>query len=178
MSTEDKNKDIPDDDFDLDMEETTQVEEQSEVEQLKEELGKEKDKFLRLFAEFENYKRRTSKERMELFKTASQDVMVSMLPVLDDFERALLHTEDDKEAEHLRKGVLLIYQKLLSTLERNGLIKMEIASGDAFNADEHEAITQIAAPKDDLKGKIIDVVEKGYKLGDKIIRFPKVVTGF
>ncbi|MGJ8592486.1 MAG: nucleotide exchange factor GrpE [Aquaticitalea sp.] len=177
MSKEDINKNSEDEDFDFDIDHTSQVEEQSEEEQLKEDLGKEKDKFLRLFAEFENYKRRTAKERIELFKTASQDVMVSMLPVLDDFERALLHTEDDKEAEHLRKGVLLIYQKLLSTLEKNGLTKMEIATGDTFNADEHEAITQIAAPTDDLKGKIIDVVEKGYKLGDKIIRFPKVVTG-
>jgi molecular chaperone GrpE len=178
MTKKNINEDIEDDDFDLDIEDTTQLEEQSDEEQLKEELGKEKDKFLRLFAEFENYKRRTSKERMELFKTASQDVMVSMLPVLDDFERALLHTEDDKEAEHLRKGVLLIYQKLLSTLEKNGLTKMEIGAGDSFNPDEHEAITQIAAPSEKLKGKIIDVVEKGYKLGDKIIRFPKVVTGF
>lgn len=178
MSKKEKNKHIEEDAFDLDIEDTTEVVEQSVEDQLKEELGKEKDKFLRLFAEFENYKRRTSKERMDLFKTASHDVMVSMLPVLDDFERALLHTEDDKEAEHLRKGVLLIYQKLLSTLEKNGLIKIEVESGDSFNADEHEAITQIAAPSDNLKGKIIDVVEKGYKLGDKIIRFPKVVTGF
>lgn len=178
MSKKDKNEDIDKEDFDFDNEENTQVEEQSAEDQLKEELGKEKDKFLRLFAEFENYKRRTAKERMEFFKTASQDVMVSMLPVLDDFERALLHTEDDKEAEHLRKGVLLIYQKLLSTLEKNGLTKMEIEQGDSFNPDEHEAITQIAAPSDELKGKIIDVVEKGYKLGDRIIRFPKVVTGY
>ncbi len=178
MSKKDNNENIEDDDFDFDIEDTTEVEDQPAEEQLKEELGKEKDKFLRLFAEFENYKRRTAKERIDLFKTASQDVMVSMLPVLDDFERALLHTEDDKEAEHLRKGVLLIYQKLLSTLERNGLTKIEVAQGDAFNSDEHEAITQIAAPSDELKGKIIDVVEKGYKLGDRIIRFPKVVTGF
>ena len=104
--------------------------------------------------------------------------MKSILPVLDDFERALTHIEDDKEAEDLRKGVLLIYQKLLSTLEQKGLTKVEVKAGDAFNADEHEAITQIAAPTDDLKGKIVDVVEKGYKLGDKVIRFPKVVTGF
>jgi molecular chaperone GrpE len=133
---------------------------------------------MRLFAEFENYKKRTSKERIELFKTASEDLMKSILPVLDDFERALTHIEDDKEAEDLRKGVLLIYQKLLSTLEQKGLTKVEVKAGDAFNADEHEAITQIAAPTDDLKGKIVDVVEKGYKLGDKVIRFPKVVTGF
>jgi len=110
-------------------------------EQLQEELKKEKDKFLRLFAEFENYKKRTSKERMDLFKTASQDVMVSMLPVLDDFERALSHIEDDKEAEDLRKGVLLIYQKLLSTLEQKGLEVVAVSKGDVFNADDHEAIT-------------------------------------
>jgi len=146
-------------------------------EQLQEELKKEKDKFLRLFAEFENYKKRTSKERMDLFKTASQDVMVSMLPVLDDFERALSHIEDDKEAEDLRKGVLLIYQKLLSTLEQKGLEVVAVSKGDVFNADDHEAITQIPAPTEDLKGKIIDVIEKGYKLGEKVIRFPKVVIG-
>ncbi len=177
MSKKDKNEHI-DNEAELENENTTQIEEQSVEERLNEELGKEKDKFLRLFAEFENYKRRTAKERMDMFKTASQEVMVSLLPVLDDFERALLHTEDDKEAEHLRKGVLLIYQKLVSTLEKNGLEKIEVAQGDSFNADEHEAITQIAAPSDELKGKIIDVVEKGYKLGDKVIRFPKVVTGY
>lgn len=178
MSKKDKQKQHDLNEMELDIEDVTQVEEQSTEEQLKEELVKEKDKFMRLFAEFENYKKRTSRERIELFKTASQDVMVSMLPVLDDFERALLHTEDDKEAEHLRKGVLLIYQKLLSTLEKNGLTKIEVVQGDTFNADTHEAITQVAAPSDELKGKIIDVIEKGYKLGDKVIRFPKVVTGF
>ncbi|MFD2824199.1 nucleotide exchange factor GrpE [Lacinutrix iliipiscaria] len=149
----------------------------SEEEKLQEEIKLEKDKFLRLFAEFENYKKRTTKERIELFKTASQDVMVSLLPVLDDFERALSHIEDDKEAEDLRKGVLLIYQKLLSTLEQKGLSVVKVAQGDLFNADDHEAITQIPAPNEDLKGKVIDVVEKGYKLGEKVIRFPKVVIG-
>jgi len=146
-------------------------------EKLQEELKQEKDKFLRLFAEFENYKKRTSRERIELFKTASQDVIVSLLPILDDFERALSHIDDDKEAEELRKGVLLIYQKLLSTLEQKGLSVVKVEKGDAFNADDHEAITQIPAPSDDLKGKVIDIVEKGYKLGDKVIRFPKVVIG-
>jgi len=153
------------------------VEELSVEEQLQEQLGQEKDKFLRLFAEFENYKKRTSKERIDLFKTASQDVIVSLLPILDDFERALLHIEDDKEAEELRKGVLLIYNKLLQALQQKGLSKIEIEKGVAFDADHHEAVTQIPAPTDDMKGKIIDVVEKGYKLGDKIIRFPKVVIG-
>ena len=103
--------------------------------------------------------------------------MLAMLPVLDDFERALAHIEDDKEAEELRKGVLLIYTKLLTTLNQKGLEKIETNAGDVFDADMHEAITQIPAPSDDLKGKIVDVVEKGYKLGEKVIRFPKVVIG-
>lgn len=137
----------------------------------------EKNKYLRLFAEFENYKKRTSKERIELFKTANQEVMTVLLPVLDDFERALTHIEDDKEAEELRKGVLLIYQKLIKTLEQKGLTVLEVKPGDIFDAEVHQAITQIPAPSDDLKGKIIDCVEKGYKLGDKIIRHPKVVVG-
>lgn len=144
---------------------------------VEEQLDKEKDKFLRLFAEFENYKRRTSKERVELFKTANQELMTVLLPVLDDFERALTHIEDDKEAEELRKGVLLIYQKLLSTLEQKGLSVAEAKAGDVFDAEIHEAITQIPASSKKMKGKIVDVVEKGYKLGDKIIRFPKVVIG-
>jgi len=164
------------------IEETTDQEvvdtkELSVEEKLQEELKQEKDKFLRLFAEFENYKKRTSRERIELFKTASQDVIVSLLPILDDFERALSHIDDDKEAEALRQGVLLIYQKLLSTLEQKGLSVVKVEKGDTFNADDHEAITQIPAPSDDLKGKVIDIVEKGYKLGDKVIRFPKVVIG-
>ena len=165
----------------VDIKDNELQEEETEVisveEQLQTELKSEKDKFLRLFAEFENYKKRTTKERIDLFKTASQDVMVSMLPVLDDFERALNHIEEDKEAEDLRKGVMLIYQKLLSTLEQKGLSVVKIEKGDVFNADDHEAITQIPAPTKDLKGKIIDVIEKGYKLGDKVIRFPKVVIG-
>ena len=140
-------------------------------------LQAEKDKFLRLFAEFENYKKRTSRERVELFKTAGKEIMLELLPVLDDFERALTHIEEDKEAEELRKGVLLIYQKLLSTLEKKGLSTVSVSQGDVFNADVHTAITQIPAPHEDLKGKIVDVVEKGYKLGDTIIRFPKVVVG-
>ncbi|WP_369049221.1 nucleotide exchange factor GrpE [Tenacibaculum sp. UWU-22] len=136
----------------------------------------EKDKYLRLFAEFENYKKRTTKERIELFKTASQELMTAILPVLDDFERALTHIEEDKEAEELRKGVFLIYQKLVKTLEQKGLTAIEVNKGDDFDAETHQAITQVPAPSDDLKGKIIDCVEKGYKLGDKIIRHPKVVV--
>jgi molecular chaperone GrpE len=140
-------------------------------------LQEEKDKFLRLFAEFENYKKRTTKERIELFRTANQELMTVLLPILDDFERALIHIEDDKEAEELRKGVLLIYQKLVKTLEQKGLTKLEVKKGDVFDAEIHEAITQIPAPSEKLEGKIIDVIEYGYKLGDKIIRFPKVIIG-
>ncbi|NMH86503.1 nucleotide exchange factor GrpE [Flavivirga algicola] len=182
MSKKETTNDIENDQIDSPQNETVEVEEQVVEEQtaeerLQAELKQEKDKYLRLFAEFENYKRRTSKERIELFSTASEDVMKTLLPILDDFERALTHIEEDKEAEELRKGVLLIYQKLVKTLEQKGLTAVKVEKGDAFNADDHEAVTQIPAPSDDLKGKIIDVIEKGYKLGEKVIRFPKVVIG-
>lgn len=148
----------------------------SEEEQLKNDLEKEKDKFLRLFAEFENYKRRTSKERLELFKSANQEVMTAMLPVLDDFDRALNEINKAKDKE-LLKGVELIHNKFRETLRSKGLEAMDIKQGEAFDPDIHEAITQVPAPSDKLKGKIVDVVERGYKLGEKIIRFPKVVIG-
>lgn len=152
------------------------IEEMSVEEALNEELAKEKDKFLRLFAEFENYKKRTSKERMDLFKTANQDVLLALLPVMDDFDRALAEISKSED-ELLLKGVELIHDKLKSTLISKGLEVVEVHPGDIFNADFAEAITQIPAPSPDLKGKIVDVIEKGYKLGDKIIRFPKVVIG-
>lgn len=157
-------------------EETSEDGETSEKEKLKADLEKEKDKFLRLFAEFENYKRRTSKERVELFKTAGQDVITSMLPVLDDFDRAINEIKKAKDKE-LLKGVELIHNKFRETLRAKGLEQMEVKEGDAFDAEVHEAITQIPAPSEKLKGKVVDVVEKGYKLGDRIIRYPKVVTG-
>jgi molecular chaperone GrpE len=135
--------------------------------QLQSDLDSEKDRYLRLFAEFENYKKRTSRERIELFKTASQDVMVSLLPVIDDFDRALSEIEKAND-DNLFKGVELISNKL-------DAIGTQI--GDVFDAEIHEAITQIPSPEADLKGKIIDVIEKGYTLGDKIIRYPKVVIG-
>lgn len=152
------------------------VEELSVEEQLIKDLATEKDKFLRLFAEFENYKRRTAKERMELFKTANQEVLLAVLPVLDDFDRAMVEIKKSED-DILTKGVELIYEKLKSTLVTKGLEEVEIKSGDIFNADFAEAITQIPSPSPNLKGKIVDVIEKGYKLGDKIIRFPKVVIG-
>lgn len=152
------------------------AEELSVEAQLQEDLAKEKDKFLRLFAEFENFKKRTAKERIDLFKTANQEVLQAMLPVLDDFDRALIQIAKSED-ELLLKGVELIHEKLKNTLVSKGLEQVEIKAGDEFNADFAEAITQIPAPSEDLKGKIVDVVEKGYKLGDKIIRFPKVVIG-
>ncbi|MBL20124.1 MAG: nucleotide exchange factor GrpE [Flavobacteriaceae bacterium] len=136
-------------------------------------LEAEKNKFLRLFAEFENYKKRTAKERIELFKTASQEVMVALLPILDDFERAL--SELDKEDEKLT-GIHLIHSKIFDTLKQQGLTKMEIEPNAVFDAELHEAITQLPASNDHPKGSIIDVVASGYKLGDLIIRYPKVVV--
>ena len=152
------------------------VEELSVEEQLTQDLAKEKDKFLRLFAEFENYKKRTARERMDLFKTANQEVLQAMIPVMDDFDRALIEI-GKSEDELLLKGVELIHEKLKNTLSSKGLEEVEIKKGDIFDADFAEAITQIPAPSPNLKGKVVDVIEKGYKLGDKIIRFPKVVIG-
>ena len=169
-----KINDIEDEAVDIQSNEDDQI--ISQENQLKEELASEKDKFLRLFAEFENYKRRTAKERVELFSTASQDVIQALLPVLDDFDRAIVEISKHENSE-LSKGVELIKNKLNSTLEQKGLSQIEVQKGDTFNADNHEAITQNTAQSEDLKGKIIDVIEKGYKLGEKVIRFPKVVIG-
>lgn len=177
MTTENTEIDKEMDDVTLDnnaSEEQIVADELSVEEQLTQDLAKEKDKYLRLFAEFENYKRRTSKERLELYKTANQEVLLAMLPVLDDFDRAMVEILKSDD-QLLLKGVELIHEKLKSTLVSKGLEQVEVKAGDAFDADFAEAITQIPAPK--MKGKIVDVLEKGYKLGDKIIRFPKVVIG-
>nr|WP_173426502.1 nucleotide exchange factor GrpE [Chryseobacterium angstadtii] len=139
-------------------------------------LAEEKDRYVRLYAEFENYKKRTSKEKMEFFQYANQDMMVSMLGVLDDFERALKEIAKNGNPSDLQ-GVELIYQKFKNKLTEKGLKAMEVNAGDTFNVDFHEAITQIPAPSEDLKGKIVDVIETGYTLSDKVIRFAKVVTG-
>lgn len=175
MNTEHQNEEQQD--LEQQVENQENSSELSVEEQLKEELAKEKDKFIRLFAEFENYKKRTTKERIELFKTANQDVLQSMLPVLDDFDRALIEISKTEE-KVLLEGVQLIHNKLKDTLASKGLELVEVKAGDGFDADFAEAVTQIPAPSEDLKGKIVDVIEKGYKLGDKIIRYPKVVTGF
>jgi len=140
------------------------------------ELADLKDKYLRLAAEFENYKRRTTKERADLFKTANQELMMALLPVLDDFDRARHHTQDTEDANAVRESIDIIHNKLQKTLSQKGLAPME-AKGGAFDPDLHEAITQIPAPSEELKGKIVDEVEKGYYLGDKVIRHAKVVLG-
>jgi len=148
----------------------------TEISKLKDEVASEKDRYLRLFAEFENYKKRTSRERIELFKTAGQEVMVAILPILDDFDRALAEIKKSEDDDHFT-GVNLINVKLRETLKLKGLEPIGTQQGDTFDAEIHEAITQVPAPDKKMKGKIIDVVETGYKLGDKIIRYPKVVIG-
>ena len=157
--------------------ETVESTDKIEVEPTSEEIiQQEKDKYLRLFAEFENYKKRTSKERIELFRTANQELMTVLLPILDDFDRGLQEIKKVKD-KNLLKGMELINDKLKRALMQKGLTLAEVKKGDTFDAEIHEAITQIPAPSPKLKGKIIDVIENGYKLGDKIIRFPKVVIG-
>ena len=144
------------------------------LEELNGNLEQEKDKYLRLFAEFENFKKRTAKERIELFKTAGQEVISAILPILDDMERAINQTPEEERKSI--EGFVLINNKLIDVLRINGLNVAETNIGDTFDAEIHEAITLIPSD-DDQKGKIIDVTEKGYQLGDKIIRFPKVVVG-
>lgn len=153
-----------------------EMEELSEVEVLTEQLKKEKEQYLRLFAEFDNFRKRTIKERLDIFKTASSEVITSLLPVLDDFERAIKEIEKSDDSEHLT-GVQLIQTKLADTLRNKGLKPIEIEIGDDFNTDSMEAVTQIPAPSKDLKGKVVDVVETGYLLSDKVIRYAKVIVG-
>lgn len=159
-------------------EENQEIKEENKKEEptAEELIQAEKDKFLRLFAEFENYKKRTTKERIELFKTASQELMTALLPIMDDFDRGLAEIKKANDKE-LLKGMQLINDKLKNTLTQKGLTQIEVNAGDTFDAEIHEAITQIPAPSEELKGKVIDCVEKGYKLGEKIIRYPKVVIG-
>ncbi len=145
-------------------------------EKLQAELNTIQDKYLRLYSEFDNFKRRTNKERIDLFKSASQEVLVSLLPILDDFERALSSIQVSEENKAIQEGVEIVYNKLKSTLTQKGLKEMDVM-GKAFDPDFHEAITKLPAPKEDLKDKIIDVLEKGYFLNDKVIRFAKVIIG-
>jgi molecular chaperone GrpE len=143
---------------------------------LKQELAEQKDKYLRLFADFDNFKRRSARERLELIQTASRELMVSLLDVLDDCERAEQVMEKTEDVPTVKEGVTLVFQKLRNLLEQKGLKAME-SRNQEFNADFHEAITEIAAPTEELKGKVIDELQKGYLLNDKIIRYSKVVVG-
>lgn len=159
----------------------TQVTEEAPVEEKKEPTPEEKlqvaeDKFLRLFSEFENFRRRTQKEKTDLIIGASVDSYKVLLPILDDFDRAKNDIDNATDIESLKEGINLILDKFTKSLVSRGLEVMDIKEQE-FNADEHEAITNIPAPTEDLKGKVIDVVEKGYKLNGKVIRFPKVVVG-
>ena len=150
---------------------------EDEVTVLKRELEESKDKYLRLYSEFDNYRRRTAKERVELIKTAGEDVLAVLIPVVDDFERAKKSIDGQEIEASVKEGVDLIYNKLIKVLDQKGLKAMEVETGHEFNPELHEAVTQFPAPDESLKGKVIDVVEKGYVLGDKVIRFAKVVTG-
>jgi len=140
------------------------------------ELVELKDKYLRLYADFENFRRRTAKEKMDLLANANEGMLVALLPVVDDFERAMQSIETTDDIEAVKEGVKLIYTKLGRTLESKGLKPM-VSKGEVFNADLHESITQFPAPSDDLKGKVIDEIERGYQLNDKVIRFAKVIIG-
>lgn len=147
-----------------------------EIEGLKNELEESKDKYLRLFAEFDNYKKRNTKERFEILKTAAQDTIIALLPVLDDFDRAKKSAENEHSGEVFSEGVQLVYHKLYHTLEQKGLKVMD-STGVDFDPEYHEAITDIPAPTEEMKGKNIDTIEKGYTLNEKIIRHAKVVVG-
>ena len=165
------------------LEETPQNESENPTEteniesKLESEVAELKEKYLRLYSDFENFRKRTAKERIELIKTASEDVLKDLIPVVDDFERAFKASESENDPMKIREGNQLIFHKLVRILELKGLKAMEDLAGKPFNPDTQEAITQIPAPSEELKGNVIDVIEKGYTLGDKVVRYAKVVTG-
>mgnify|MGYP003292368275 CR=1 FL=1 len=155
--------------------EATETVETSETNELQEKYNELNDKYVRLYSEYDNYRKRTANEKIELIKTAAEATINAMLPILDDFERALPTMEKSEDKSNY-EGALLIYNKLKKTLEQKGLEEIN-ANGVDFNTDEHEALTQIPAPEESLKGKVIDVIQKGYKLNGKVIRFARVVVG-
>jgi molecular chaperone GrpE len=148
----------------------------AENESLKKEVAELKDKHLRLYSEFDNFRKRTAKEKLDLVKTANEDVLLSMLTVLDDFERAQKSIDEAQDTNTVKEGIALIHHKLFKTLESKGLKPME-SIGKEFDVEMHEAITQAPAPSEDMKGKVVTEVEKGYYLNDKVIRFAKVIIG-
>lgn len=149
---------------------------ESEADKMKRELEEQKDRYLRLSAEFDNYRRRVSKEKLDLIETASESVIKSLLPIIDDFERAVKALEESTDSDAAKEGTNLIYKKLVDLLKSRGVSEIE-AVGKELDTDIHEAVAQIPAPEEGLKGKIVDCVQKGYKLGEKVIRFAKVVVG-
>ena len=153
-----------------------QTEGTESIDELKKKLEELNDKYLRLSAEYDNYRKRTLKEKMELTKSAGASVILALLPVIDDFDRALAHLDDAKDLNAIKEGILLIYSKFKEFLTQQGVSEIE-ATNKEFDTDHHEAITKIPAPSEDMKGKVIDTVEKGYMLNDKVIRFAKVVVG-
>lgn len=156
--------------------ETQATEQQNELSVLKAELAEQKDKFIRLYADFDNFKRRSAKERVEFMQTAGRDVIQSLLEVMDDCDRAEKQLQNSEDLTQIREGVMLVFNKLRNTLSSKGLKEMK-SIGEEFNVDLHEAITEIPVPDENMKGKVIDEVEKGYTLNEKIIRFSKVVVG-
>ncbi len=156
--------------------ENTQPELSAE-EQLKAQVEELNDKYIRLLAEFDNFKRRTAKERIELFKVANQETLKAMIVVLDDFDRAQKSMDSASDIDALKEGLKLVHHKLKSTLQAQGLAEMENSIGKVFDTDQHEAVTNIPAPNEEMKGKVVDELEKGYLLNDKVIRFAKVVVG-
>lgn len=154
------------------------VSEQAEViaEDFEKQVAELKDKHLRLIAEYDNYRKRTLKEKIELSKVVSEKLFLNILPVVDDFDRALQHLDDAKDLEAIKEGILLIYNKFLNFMTQNGVTEIETHEKE-FDLDFHEAVTKTPAPSDEMKGKIVDCVQKGYMLDGKVIRFPKVVVG-
>jgi molecular chaperone GrpE len=149
----------------------------SPEEKLEAEVAELKEKYLRLYSDFENFRKRTAKERIDLIKTASEEVLKDMIPVVDDFERAFRAAEQEADVQKIQEGNQLIFHKLVRILESKGLKPMDDLIGNPFDPDTQEAITQIPSPKPELKGAVVDVVEKGYLLGEKVVRFAKVVIG-
>lgn len=152
------------------------TEEQNQLEELQKKNLELNDKYLRLTAEFDNYRKRTLKEKMELMKSAGESLLVNILPIVDNFERALKSMDETKEVDAIKEGVNLIYNSFVEFMKTNGVKEIE-ALNKEFDVDEHEALTKIPAPDKKLKGKVVDVIEKGYKLNDKVIRYSKVVVG-
>lgn len=158
-------------------EENTTDSTDTKIKELDSQINELNDKYLRLYSEYENFRKRTAKEKLELIGTASEDIMKALLPIMDDFQRAIKSNEEATDIDAVKEGITLIFNKFQNTLTQKGLKPMELEAGADFDLDLHEAITKIPAPDKSLQGKVVDVVEKGYYLNDKVIRYSKVVIG-